>query len=139
MPSVGVIKGEQFRLYLGGSVVAYATECSIDLTAAEVEIVHKDNAGASWRNVQLGQKSGTVNVSALFSEDGAANTHDVLFNALANGTSLTAMCSTEVAGDNRYNMTLVCTSFSVNATVNENASFSATFAIDGEPTIEVVT
>lgn len=139
MPSVGVIKGEQFRLYLGGAVVAYATECSIDLTAAEVEIVHKDNAGASWRNVQLGQKSGTVNVSALFSEDGAANTHDVLFNALANGTSLTAMCSTEVAGDYRYNMTLVCTSFSVNATVNENASFSATFAIDGEPTIEVVT
>lgn len=139
MPSVGVIKGEQFRLYLGGSVVAYATECSIDLTAAEVEIVHKDNAGASWRNVQLGQKSGTVNVSALFSEDGAANTHDVLFNALANGTSLTAMCSTEVAGDYRYNMTLVCTSFSVNATVNENASFSATFAINGEPTIEVVT
>ena len=77
MPSVGVIKGEKFRLYLGGSFVAYSTECTIDLSAAEVEIVHKDNAGASWRNVQLGQKSGTVTVSALFSEDGANNTHDV--------------------------------------------------------------
>ena len=139
MPSVGVIKGEKFRLYLGGSVVAYSTECTIDLSAAEVEIVHKDNAGASWRNVQLGQKSGTVTVSALFSEDGAANTHDVLFNALANGTSLTAKCSTEITGDYRYNFTLVCTNFSVNATVNENASFSATFAIDGAPTIEIVT
>jgi len=139
MPSTGVIKGEKFRLYLSGSVVAYSTECTIDLSAAEVEIVHKDNAGASWRNVQLGQKSGTVSVSALFSEDGAANTHDVLFNALANGTTLTAMCSTEVTGDYRYNMSLVCTSFSINATVNENASFSATFAIDGAPTIEIVT
>lgn len=138
MPSTGIIKGENLRLYLGGNTVAYATECTLDLTAAEIEVVHKDNAGASWRNVQLGQKSGTVSVSALYSEDGANNTHDVLFNALANGTQLTAKISTEVTGDYYYSMTLVCTSYSVNATVNENSSFTASFAIDGAPTLETV-
>lgn len=139
MPSTGVINGTNLRLYLGGNAIAYATSCTLDVSRELRETIHKDNPGSGWREVEVGQKSGTMTVEALYNTDGTNNSPDVLFDALDNGTSLTAMLSTEVSGDSKYSFSCFATSFSSSAPVEENATFSVTFEIDGAITRTTVT
>jgi TP901-1 family phage major tail protein len=131
MASTGVVNGTNLRLYLSGSAVAYATSCTLTVNRELRETIHKDNPGSGWREVEVGQKSGTMTVEALYSDDGANNTADVLFDALNAGTALSAELSTQVSGDDKYNFTCYCTSWEATGPVEENATFSCSFEIDG--------
>lgn len=139
MATAGVVNGTALRAYSGGNVVAYATSCTLDLTRETRETIHKDNPGGGWAEAEVAGKSGTLTVEALFNEDGANNSPDVLFAALDNGTLLTMLVSTEVAGDTRYTFQAYCTGWSLNAAVEENATFSATFNITGAVTKATIT
>jgi len=132
--TTGVISGTDLRLYIGGSAVAYATDCTLSIEREFIETIHKDNPGDGWREGQVQQKSGTMTVSALYNHDGANNTPGTLFTALDDGTSLTGRLTTDAADDTYYEFSCFCTSFNVNAAVNENAAFDCEFTISGAVT-----
>jgi len=134
MPSTGVINGTNFRLYSEGVAIAYATNCTLSLSRELRETLHKDNPGAGWRELEVGRGQGTVTVEALHNEDGATNKPIDLFDALTNKTRLSCQLSTTVVGDSRYEFNAFVTQLELNAPVEENASYSATFEIDGAPT-----
>jgi hypothetical protein len=131
MASVGVVNGTNLRVYSGGNAIAYATSCTLDISRALRETIHKDNPGSGWREIEVGQKSATLTIEALYSEDGANNTPDVLFDALNAGTSLSIEFSTQESGDDKYNFSAFCTAWSATGPVEENATFSCTFEVDG--------
>ncbi len=139
MPSTGVINGTNLRVYVGTDAIAYATNCTLSLSAELRETIHKDNPGAGWRGIEVGRKSGTVTVEALYAEDGSTETPFDLFTAFDDKTELTMMLSTEVSGDTRWSFSAYCTALEVNGPVEENSSYSATFEINGAVTTETVT
>lgn len=130
----GVINGTNLRFYASGVAIAYATNCTFSLSRELRETLHKDNPGAGWREIEVGRGQGTVTVEALYNEDGTTNKPITLFDALSAKTSLTCILDTTASGDSRYEFTAFCTQFEINAPVEENASYSATFEIDGAPT-----
>jgi len=139
MATTGIVSGTLLRVYVGGSAVAYATSGSFSLSSELRQTVHKDNPGNAWSQGVPSTKSGTISVSAFYSEDGAANTYKTFFDALVAETSLTVTWTTDVAGDNLYTASCYVTDLQAEAPVNENATFSATLTVDGQPTTAVET
>lgn len=137
MATTGVINGTLLRAYNGANAIAKATNCTLSISRETRETVHKDNPGSGWREVEVGRKTGTLTVEALYGEDGTNNNPDDLFTALDDGTSLTMKVSTEVTGDSLYSFSAYCTSYEINAPVEENSSYSCTFEIDGAVTLSV--
>lgn len=138
MATTGVVNGTLLRAYSGANVVAKATNSTLSITRETRETVHKDNPGNGWSEAEPGRKSGSLTVEALYGEDGANNNPDDLFTALDDGTSLTMKLSTEVTGDTLYSFSAYCTSYEINAPVEENSSYSATFTITGQVTKSTV-
>ena len=56
---------------------------------------------------------------------------DDLFTDLISGTALTIKFTTDVQGDNVFTMSAICTSLDLNAGVEENTSYSASFEVTG--------
>lgn len=139
MATAGVVNGTALRAYIDGNVVAYATSCTLNLSRETRETIHKDNPGGGWAQSEVAGKSGTLTVAALFNEDGANNSPDILFTALDEGTKLTMMVSTEETGDTRYMFEAYCTEWSLAAAVEENATNDNTFTITGAVTKQTVT
>lgn len=139
MPTTGVINGTLLRLYIGGSAVAYATSCTLSMNTELRETIHKDNPGSGNREIETGQKSGSISFDALYSSDGAANAPDDLFTTWDNRTSISWIISTEVAGDVKYTGSGYITSLELNAPVEENSTISGTIEIDGSITKATIT
>lgn len=125
-------------MYIGSTPIAYAVSCDLNITRETIETIHKDNAGGGWAESEPGQKSGTVDVEALYNEDGTSNSYETpraLFDALDNGTVLNATVETGVAGDNITAFSARVTDLNINAAVEENASYNATLTITGQVTM----
>ena len=134
MPTTGIINGTLMRLYKDSTAIGYATSCQMNVSSAMREILTKDSAVGGWREVKKGQLSGTLSTEALYAGPGDASTNylfDDLFNDLIAGTELTIKFTTDVVGDNVYTMKAICTSLDLNAGVEENVSYSASFEVTG--------
>jgi hypothetical protein len=106
----------------------------MNVSSAMREILTKDSAAGGWREVKKGQLSGTLSTEALYAGPGDASTNylfDDLFADLIAGTALTIKFTTDVVGDNIYTMSAICTSLDLNAGVEENVSYSASFEVTG--------
>lgn len=125
-----IINGHDLRVYVGGTAVAKATDCSFSMAIAMREISHKDTAGSSggFKEVSPGQKSGTMTTSALYAE---GESFEALFAAADAGTSLALLFSDGVAGNLGMVANGFITSLDLNATDNENVSYSVSFEISG--------
>lgn len=136
MATTNVVSGRNLRLYVGGSAVAYATECTYDENAPITERDHKDLPGGGYAEPATGNEKKTVEITAnaLFSFDGAANTFFDLRASLAAGTTVTWLLDTTVSGDKTLTGDGIITNISMNAAVGEDASFSVTIAGVGAPT-----
>jgi len=117
-----IINGHDLRLYIDGTAIAKATECSVSLNAAMREIAHKDTAGANggFKEVSPGQKSGTATCNALYAE---GESYETLFNAWSNGTKLVMKFSDDVASNKSTTADAYITSLEKNATDNENVTY----------------
>ncbi len=135
MATAGVMNGTLMGVYIGSTLIAHSTEGSISLSMDTRDISSKDSAGA--RALLEGMKSGSISVSALYSEDGAYGA-DELYTAMAARTPLAVKFSTEVSGDHFWSASSYLTSLEVSASTEDNVTFSATFELTGAITYAAV-
>jgi len=135
MATAGVLNGTLMGVYIGSTLIAHSTEGSISLSMDTRDISSKDSAGA--RALLEGMKSGSISVSALYSEDGAYGA-DELYTAMAARTPLAVKFSTEVSGDHFWSASSYLTSLEVSASTEDNVTFSATFELTGAITYAAV-
>ena len=85
---MAIFNGTELGVYIGGTLIAAATDCSLSLNMETIDITTKDSAG--FRELLGGVKSGSMSVSGLIDYNDASN-DDVsdLFTALDNRTALT--------------------------------------------------
>jgi len=117
MPTTGIINGTLMRLYKDSTAIGYATSCQMNISSAMREILTKDSAAGG-----LYAGPGDASTNYLF---------DDLFTDLVAGTALIIKFTTDVVGDNVYTMSAICTSLDLNAGVEENVSYSASFEVTG--------
>ena len=129
------MNGTLMGVYIGSTLIAHSTEGSISLSMDTRDISSKDSAGA--RALLEGMKSGSISVSALYSEDGAYGA-DELYTAMAARTPLAVKFSTEVSGDHFWSASSYLTSLEVSASTEDNMTFSATFELTGAITYTAV-
>jgi predicted secreted protein len=122
--------GTNLRIYLGGVAIGEATTCSLELSMETRETLTKDNVG-SYTSVEPGRRSATLNTDGLVSYDTANKKVTDLVTAFNDGTVLIARFTTGVASSPYWEGSVITTSLSMNAAVEENATYSATFTVKG--------
>lgn len=133
MPTTGAINGTDLRLYVDSNAVAYATSFSMSMSRGVNELIHKDNPGSGWREIDVDNttKTATITVEALYSEDGTNNAPSDLFTVFNSGTLVTVSAKTGTSGDTSYDGSGYVTALDFTGTVNETATFSATIEVTG--------
>ena len=128
MPTTGIMNGTLLGVYSASTLIAHATEGSISLNLDTRDATTKDSSGT--RDLLEGIKSGTISVSALYAEDAAYGVDD-LMTAWSGRSTLEIKFSTEVTGDHYWSASAYVTSLEVNAGMEDNVSYSATFELTG--------
>lgn len=130
---MGIIKGQNLRLTLGGKYVAFATSCTVHVSAQLEDSSTKDTTG-SWTSQEITGLSWDLSTDALFSVDTDAtgvNAVDALDLILAQGT--VQVTFTQAEGDkNRvpgsgavsYSGTIIVNDVSITAGNRQNASYT---------------
>ena len=128
MPTTGIMNGTLLGVYSASTLIAHATEGSISLNLDTRDATTKDSSGT--RDLLEGIKSGTISVSALYAEDAAYGVDD-LMTAWSGRSTLEIKFSTEITGDHFWSASAYVTSLEVNAGMEDNVSYSATFELTG--------
>lgn len=129
------MNGTLLGVYSASTLIAHATEGSISLSMDTRDATSKDSSGT--RDLLEATKSGTISVSALYAEDAAYGVQE-LMTAWSARTALTVKFSTEVSGDYYWSASAYVTSLEVNAGMEDNVSYSATFELTGAITYDQV-
>jgi len=138
MATTGVVDGSILRITNSGSVIAYATSCTFSRTRNTTDRIHKDlTSGQVEKNLQ--EATTTISVEGFFNFDGTANTPDDLNTAFENKTLLTMELTTSETGDVEYQFSAYCTALEFSAEAQQDATFSATFDVDGAVTSATIT
>lgn len=135
------IQGGDLMLFIGGKSIAYATNHTLEISGDTTDTSNKDEGGGKWGSQEVSKINWTVSSENLFSTDGEGENFDDLFDALTNGTELTAVfgiktgSATEVPSGGwtpdtssmRYTGKLIVNSLSLNAPNGEYATYTANF------------
>lgn len=97
------------------------------------ETLTKDNVG-SFTSVEPGRRSATLSTEGLVSYTTSNKKVTDLFTAFEAGTTLVARFTTGVASSPYWEGSVITTALSLNAAVEENATYSATFTVKGAVT-----
>lgn len=129
---MAIFNGTNLGVYLGGNLIAAATDCSLSLSVETIDITTKDSAG--FRELLAGTRSGSVSCSGLI--DYQSSDQDVvdLFAAWNNRTALTLKFSNEIVGDASYEATAFITSLEQSGGTEDTATYSASFELSGTVT-----
>lgn len=73
---MGVIKGQNLRLRIGGKYVAFATDCTIHVSGSLEDSSSKDSTDGMWQEQELTSMSWDISTSALYSVDADATGHN---------------------------------------------------------------
>lgn len=135
MATTGIFNGTKLNIYMNDSgtykPIAHATSCEISFTHSPRETTTKDSGGDTER--AAGARDWSMSVEALFAQDYAGTKRGSLelLIALRHGIELEVRFSSEVSGDRRFAGKCYITDLSVNAGVEENVSYSASFSGSG--------
>ena len=94
--ATGLLNGTDLLLKVGGTsgnetLIAFATSCSLELSADEIDQTNKDSQG--WKSIILGSRSWSVSADALYQNETTGSTQD--FNTFfANVENRTAVLQT---------------------------------------------
>lgn len=135
MATTGIMNGTLLGVYAGSTLIAHATEGSISLSMDTRDATTKDSNAT--RDLLGATKSGTISVSALYAEDAAYGVDD-LMGAWSSRSALTVKFSTEVSGDHYWSASAYVTSLEINAGMEDNVTYSATFELTGDITYTTV-
>lgn len=127
---MATFNGTKLGVYIGGTLIAAATECSLSLSAEVIDVSTKDSD--AWRYLLSGMRSGSVSCSGLI-DYAASSGYDVpdLFSAFTGRSALTLKFSTETSGDDSFTATAYLTSLEQSAGTEDTATFSASFELSG--------
>ena len=130
---MAIFNGTNLGVYMGGTLIAAATDCSLSLNMETIDITTKDSAG--YRELLAGLRSGSISVSGLIDYTDASN-KDVtdLYDAWEGRTELTLKFSSELSGDESYTANGFLTSLEQSGGTEDTATYSATFELTGEVT-----
>jgi len=130
---MAIFNGTELGVYIGGTLIAAATDCSVSVSMETIDITTKDSAG--WRELLGGTKSGSMSVSGLIDyNDGANKDVNDLFTALSDRTALTlkfAKANPVVGEDYNYSATGFITSLEQSGGTEDTATYSASFELSG--------
>jgi TP901-1 family phage major tail protein len=130
MAHTGLINGTDLIIKVGSDTVAYATSCSLELSADEIDQTSKDSGG--WKDIAAGLRSWNMSADALYVNNAAASSEDgfpELTTALIARTAVTVHFTfgTAATGDYVYSGSAIITSLSLSSGVEDQATYSVTF------------
>jgi len=130
MAHTGLINGTDLIVKIGTDTVAYATSCSLELSADEIDQTSKDSGG--WKDIASGLRSWNISCDALYVNNAAAATTEgfpELTTALIARTAVTVHFTfvTPATGDYVYEGSAILSSLSLSTGVEDQATYSATF------------
>ena len=152
---MGIIKGKKLMLFVKESdtykAIAFATNHTFSTSASTINVSHKDLAdlatgAAKWDDQDIDTFSWSITSEHLYANEGAGYTAKDIFALYANGTVLDvkfglADASTTGAPETGWvpsttesqmlSGKAVITSYDINASVDDNASFSITLTGKG--------
>ena len=157
---MGIIKGKKLMLFVKETdtykAIAFATNHTFSTSASTINVSHKDLAdlatgAAKWDDQDLDTFSWSITSEHLYANEGAGYTAKDIFALYANGTVLDvkfglADASTtgapaetgwvpSTSGGQMLSGKAVITSLDINASVDDNASWSITLTGKGPITL----
>lgn len=152
---MGIIKGKKLMLFVKESdtykAIAFATNHTFSTSASTINVSHKDLADlaegqAKWDDQDIDTFSWSITSEHLYANEGAGYTAKDIFTLYANGTVLDVKFGLADASTSGAPATgwvpsttetqmlsgkAVITSYDINASVDDNASFSITLTGKG--------
>ena len=139
----GILNGTELKVYSGGTLVAYATSCTLSVNQSVREITNKDSGGA--KEIAEGLVDWSVDCEGMYawldaSGSAFAGGPDDLILAHANASTsgstratfeITFGTTGSTTGDTKYVGTVYLASMSLTGGTEESATYSASFAGDG--------
>jgi TP901-1 family phage major tail protein len=129
---MAIFNGTNLGVYIDGTIIAAATDCSLSLNMETIDITTKDSAG--YRELLAGMRSGSISVSGLIDYQSADKDTVDLYTAWENRTSLTLKFSSEITSDTSFTASGFLTSLEQSGGTEDTATYSATFEITGQVT-----
>jgi predicted secreted protein len=136
MATAGKQNATIVALYVGGVKITHATSSSIELSMETIDVTTKDGNGYS--EYLPGVRGLTMSGDAFYADDATygANALVALFTGR---TAATIRYSTEVSGDDYFQMSGYMTSFSTSGGVEDAHTYSVSFQGTGALTFTTVT
>ena len=138
----GILNGTELKVYNAGTLVAYATSCTISVNQSVREITNKDSGGA--KEIAEGLLDWSVDCEGMYAwrdaSGSAVNNADDLLLAYANASTsgstrasftITFGTTDGETGDLKYTGDAYLTSISMTGGTEESATFSASFGGNG--------
>ena len=129
---MAIFNGTELGVYIGGTLIAAATDCSLSLNMETIDITTKDSAG--YRELLGGLKSGSISCSGLIDYLDASN-KDItdLWTAWENRDTLVLKFAkaNETAGELSFSASGFITSLEQSGGTEDTATYSATFELTG--------
>lgn len=131
----GITSGTDLRISVATIPLAYATNCSLSMSAETRESISKDST-SSWQDSSVGQLSASLSFEGFFTIDDTINSNtredfEGVFDVFAAKTQVAWKFSTGVTGDVEYSGNGYITSLEANAPVEEDATYSGTITVSG--------
>jgi TP901-1 family phage major tail protein len=129
---MAIFNGTELGVYIGGTLIAAATDCSLSLNMETIDITTKDSSG--YRELLGGLKSGSISCSGLIDYLDASN-KDItdLWTAWENRDTLVLKFAkaNETAGELSFSASGFITSLEQSGGTEDTATYSATFELTG--------
>ena len=128
---MAIFNGTNLGVYIDGTIIAAATDCSLSLNMETIDITTKDSAG--YRELLAGMRSGSISVSGLIDYQSADKDTVDLYTAWENRTSLTLKFSkaNETTGELSFAASGFLTSLELSGSTEDTATYSASFQLTG--------
>ena len=130
---MGIIKGQNLRVFLGGKCVAFSTSCTVHVSNSLEESSTKDSTNG-WQQQEITGRSWDISVDALYSMDEdqtGVNGVDALDLVLSDAPITVSFDHTDgtknrdkVSGAVSYSGNAIVNDISINAANRQNVSFT---------------
>lgn len=129
---MAIFNGTELGVYIGGTLIAAATDCSLSLNMEMIDITTKDSA--AFRELLPGLRSGSISCSGLIDFLDASNKDMTdLWSAYENKETLTLKFAkaNETAGELSFSASGFISSLEQSGGTEDTATYSATFELTG--------
>ena len=127
MASTGFVEGTDLLVYFNGTAIAYSKNCTLNMNLANAETTNKDDSG--WKGVLPTKRDWSVDGDGLYNYGGSVST---LFGLYNNRTRVSIKFSNNTPGDKYYSGYAYITKLQISGPDAETATYSFSFAGDGQ-------